>query len=202
MGNILEMRAITYHLTTDLQFCMANRSDIDDDDKTLFREAVGGIRRLHHDKIGPVRRRHKPYPFQRQRDNQQVLEESLTPPSDMADIEVGDELLFSRNGVQNSVIRKLRRGHYRVEAELDLHRLTAEQARQVLLEFMRRCKQRHLRCVRIIHGKGLGSKNQQPVLKGRVNHWLQQWHDVLAFCSARPCDGGSGATYVLLRRSD
>jgi len=122
-------------------------------------------------------------------------------PPDQADIEVGDELLFSRNGVQNSVMRKLRRGQYRSEAELDLHRLTAVQAHQALTSFILHCQRRHLRCVRIIHGKGLGSKDQRPVLKGRVNQWLRQWDDVLAFCSARPCDGGSGATYVLLRKS-
>lgn len=179
---------------------MSNYSDNDKEDESLFRDAVSGIRRLHHDKIGPHRRKLKPYPRHRHQDEQQVLVESLAPP-DSADIEVGDELLFSRNGVQNSVMRKLRRGQYRVEAELDLHRLTANQAQKALLEFILHCKHRHLRCVRIIHGKGLGSKDQRPVLKGRVNQWLQQWNDVLAFCSARQCDGGTGATYVLLRKA-
>ena len=162
---------------------------------------MSDTRRLKHDKIGPLQRRIKPIPRQRHLDDRQVLQESLSPPSAWSDVEVGDELLFSRNGVQNSVIRKLRRGHYRVEAELDLHRLTAAQAHEALLDFILQCKQRHLRCVRIIHGKGLGSKDQRPVLKGRVNQWLQQWNDVLAFSSARPCDGGSGATYVLLRKT-
>jgi DNA-nicking Smr family endonuclease len=179
---------------------MANSSDIDEEDQSLFRQAVSGIRRLSHDKIGPAHRKLKPYPRQRHLDNREVLLESLSPPSAWNDVETGDELLFSRNGVQNSVMRKLRRGQYRVEAELDLHRLTAVQAHEALLDFILQCKRRHLRCVRIIHGKGLGSKDQRPVLKGRVNQWLQQWDDVLAFCSARPCDGGNGATYVLLRR--
>jgi len=179
---------------------MSDFSDNENDAETLFRNAVSGIRRLHHDKIGPHRRKLKPYPRHRHDDDQAVLRESLTL-HDTADIEVGDELSFSRNGVQNSVIRKLRRGQYRVEAELDLHRLTANQAQKALLEFIIHCKRRHLRCVRIIHGKGLGSKDQRPVLKGRVNQWLQQWDDVLAFSSARPCDGGTGATYVLLRKS-
>ena len=201
MGNILEMSAATYHLTDDLEPPMANNSDIDENDRHLFRQAVTGIRRLNHDKIGPARRKLKPYPQQRQQDEQQALIESLAPPSDLAEIEVGDELLFSRNGVQNSVMRKLRRGQYRVEAELDLHRLTAVQALHALQEFIFHSKRRHLRCIRIIHGKGLSSKDQRPVLKGRVNQWLRQWDDVLAFCSARQCDGGSGATYVLLRKS-
>lgn len=201
MGNILEMFAATYHLTNDLRATMAKKYfDIDEDDRTLFREAVAGIRRLSHDKIGPNRRKHKPYPYQRQFDNQQVLQEALAPP-DMAEIETGDELLYSRNGVQNSVMRKLRRGQYRIEAELDLHRLTSAQAYQALKDFIIRSKHQHLRCVRIIHGKGLGSKDQRPVLKGRVNQWLRQWNDVLAFCSARQCDGGGGATYVLLRKA-
>jgi DNA-nicking Smr family endonuclease len=200
MGNILEMSAATYHLTDDLQPTMANNSDIDEDDRRLFRQAVTGSRRLSHDKIGPTRRKLKPYPQQRHLDEQQVLLDSLAPPADLADLEVGDELLFSRNGVQNSVMRKLRRGQYRVEAELDLHRLTAVQAHRAMQEFIAHSRRRHLRCIRIIHGKGLGSKDQRPVLKARVNQWLRQWNEVLAFCSARPCDGGSGATYVLLRK--
>lgn len=175
-------------------------ADLDKDEQQLFREAVADARRLRHDKIAPHSRQIKPIPKQRFLDEQQVLADSLMPLSNHPDIEVGDELLFSRNGIQNSVMRKLRRGQFRTEAELDLHRLTAAQAQTALNEFIQQCKRRHLRCVRIIHGKGLGSKDQRPVLKIRVNQWLQQWNDVLAFCSARPCDGGTGATYVLLRR--
>lgn len=181
---------------------MANNSDNDEDDRHLFRQAMTGTRRLKHDKVAPVRRKLKPFPQQRYHDEQQVLLESMASLGDMADIEVGDELLFSRNGVQNSVMRKLRRGQYRIEAELDLHRLTATQALSELQNFIAQSRRRHLRCIRIIHGKGLGSKNQRPVLKGHVNQWLRQWNDILAFCSARQCDGGSGATYVLLRKSD
>ena len=179
---------------------MSNHSDNDEEDLSLFREAVTGIRRLSHDKIGPHRRKLKPYPQQRHRDEHEALLESLRPPPPAADIEVGDELLFSRNGLQNSVMRKLRRGQYRIEAELDLHRLTANQAHKALVEFIFQSRRQQLRCIRIIHGKGLSSKDQRPVLKGRVNQWLQQWDDVLAFCSARQCDGGTGATYVLLRK--
>jgi len=179
---------------------MTDASDSDDNDPDLFHHAVGAIRRLRTDKVEPHRHKLKPVPRQRLRDEQQVLLDSLAPLTDAADIEVGDELLYSRNGVQHSVMRKLRRGQYRIEAELDLHRQTTVQARESLQAFILQCRQRQLRCVRIIHGKGLGSKDQRPVLKGRVNQWLRQWDDVLAFCSARPCDGGSGATYVLLRR--
>lgn len=181
---------------------MTDRSDKHDDEKSLFRQAMSGTRRLQHDKVKPHRRKLRPYPQQRVLDDQRVLTESLGPPPDACDIETGEELLYSRNGVQNSVMRKLRRGHYRMEAELDLHRLTVVQAYQVLTDFIADSKRRRLRCVRIIHGKGLGSRDKRPVLKGRVNQWLRQWDDVLAFCSARPCDGGNGATYVLLRRTD
>ena len=179
---------------------MSDRTDNDKEDLSLFREAVSGIRRLSHDKIGPQRRKLKPYPQQRRQDEQQALIESLGPLPPAADIEIGDELLFSRNGIQNSVMRKLRRGQYRIEAELDLHRLTAKQAHAALAEFIFHSRRRQLRCIRVIHGKGLSSKDQRPVLKGGVNQWLRQWDDVLAFCSARQCDGGTGATYVLLRR--
>lgn len=181
---------------------MADRSDQHDDDRSLFRQAMSGARRLQHDKVKPHRSKPRPYPQQRQLDEQRVLAESLGPPPDAFDVETGEELLYCRNGVQNSVMRKLRRGHYRLEAELDLHRMTAAQAHLALIDFIARCRRRELRCVRVIHGKGLGSKDRRPVLKGRVNQWLRQWNDVLAFCSARPCDGGSGATYVLLRKAN
>jgi DNA-nicking Smr family endonuclease len=88
-----------------------------------------------------------------------------------------------------------------VAAELDLHGMTSELARSALREFMAECRRRDHRCVRIIHGKGRGSSNRGPVLKGKVNRWLRQRDDVLAFCSARPVDGGTGALYVLLRHS-
>jgi len=87
-----------------------------------------------------------------------------------------------------------------VEAQLDLHGLTAAQARAALATFLRDCRIHGLRCVRIIHGKGRGSHNRQPVLKGKVNHWLRQRDEVLAFCTARPVDGGGGAVYTLLKR--
>jgi DNA-nicking Smr family endonuclease len=101
--------------------------------------------------------------------------------------------------VQQRLFRDLRRGKIRSELELDLHGLTANHARQTLEQFLSDCQQRKLRCARIIHGKGYGSKGQQPVLKQKLNIWLRQHRDVLAFCSATPQDGGTGAVYVLLR---
>ena len=116
---------------------MNDESDIDPESRALFRDAVTGSRRLSHDKIKPYRKRLKPTPNQRLRDNAEVMSASLAPVSwEMEDIEQGDELLFARDGVQKRVLQKLRRGQYRIEAELDLHRLTSEQAYDALTQFI------------------------------------------------------------------
>ena len=179
---------------------MSDKTDDNDDNKSLFEQAISGVRKLKQDKVKPHRRRIKPIPQQRIRDEQASLQESLSMPPTSDDIETGEELIYSRGGVQNSVMRKLKRGHYPVEAELDLHRMTSKEAYQAMVTFLNRCQRQGVRCVRIVHGKGLGSREKKPVLKGKVNQWLQKRDDVLAFCSARPVDGGTGAVYVLLRR--
>ena len=96
-------------------------------------------------------------------------------------------------------MRQLRRGHWVIQDELDLHGLTTAQARPLLVEFLNDCRRAGFRCVRIVHGKGLRSKNREPVLKGKVAGWLMQRDEVLAFCQARPTEGGGGAVIVLLR---
>lgn len=171
-----------------------------DDDVQLFRNAIRGTRYLKNNKVKPYRERLKPIPRQRLKDEKQVLQETLEPSGFDDTIEQGDELIYARDGVQQSVMRKLRRGQYSIEAELDLHRMTSEQAHAELMDFIARCQRQHIRCVRIIHGKGLSSKDKLPVLKQKVNKWLRLWDNVLAFCSARRFDGGSGALYVLLKR--
>jgi len=148
-----------------------------------------------------VRRRVRAVPQQRLLDDAAVVQEMFSDGLDPADLETGDELLFVRGGLQHNVLRKLRRGQYSIGAELDLHGFTAADARQALALFLHACRERRVRCVRIIHGKGNGSLHRLPVLKGKVNHWLQQRDEVLAFCSARPMDGGTGAVYVLLKTS-
>jgi DNA-nicking Smr family endonuclease len=110
----------------------------------------------------------------------------------------GEELSFRRPGVAESVLRKLRRGEYRVGGELDLHGLTAVQAKQALRAFLAAAVARHAGCVRIIHGKGLRSGHRGPVLKSVVSGGLRRTAAVVAFVSARPVDGGTGAVYVLL----
>jgi len=169
------------------------------DDKHLFREAVRDVKRLRtQPRITPP----KPRPRARfaRLDNLEVLKESLDiSPGDLL-VESGDELSFRRAGVQDAVLRKLRRGQFRVEAELDLHGLTVAQAKIELRDFLLNAQRSGMRCIRIIHGKGLRSGHRGPVLKHTANALLQKTAAVLAFSSARPVDGGTGAIYVLLGR--
>jgi DNA-nicking Smr family endonuclease len=147
-----------------------------------------------------VRRKPKPIARQRQRDEQQVMHDALFDPFDWdAAIATGNELLFVRPGVPNAAVRKLKRGGWVLRAELDLHGMNGDEARMALAVFLHDCMRRELRCVRIIHGKGLGSRNREPVLKYKLRYWLMQRDDVLAFCQARQVDGGSGAVVVLLK---
>jgi len=179
----------------------AEKSAMNDerDDKRLFRDAVRDVKRLRtNPRVTPP----KPRPRARfaRLDNLEVLQESLTlAPGDLL-VETGDELSFRRAGVQDAVLRKLRRGQYRVETELDLHGLTVAQAKVELRDFLLNAQRAGMRCVRIIHGKGLRSGHRGPVLKNTANVLLQRTDAVLAFSSARPVDGGTGAIYVLLGR--
>lgn len=170
------------------------------DDRELFRRAVGDVRPLAHDRVVPDTPRPPPVPVQRQLDERAVLREMAQGLYDATEIETGDELVYCRPGLQHSVFRRLRRGQYAIEAEIDLHGLTVSEAKDTLLTFLHEARGRGWRCVRVVHGKGHGSRGRQPVLKGKVNHWLRQLDSVLAFCSTRPVDGGTGAVYVLLKR--
>jgi DNA-nicking Smr family endonuclease len=116
-----------------------------------------------------------------------------------ATISGGDALTFQRAGVQTQVVRRLRRGLFPIEAELDLHGLTQTAARDQLARFLTRSRDAGRRCVRIIHGKGYRSGARGPILKIAVDLWLKRHLDVMAFTSARAIDGGTGALYVLLR---
>lgn len=174
---------------------------LSDEESELFRSAVAGVRPLDSDRLPVTAPPPHPRPQKRQEDERQVLQDMLSDPEYPELLETGEELLFARGGLQHNVLRKLRRGHYAIGAELDLHGLTAAEARERLAAFLVACRNRDIRCVRVIHGKGNGSLQRRPVLKGKVNHWLQQRDEVLAFCSARPMDGGTGAVYVLLKRA-
>lgn len=178
-----------------------SKEKLSEEERALFRKSVADARPLPQDKVKPYTPRSKPRPSQRLRDEQEIIQSLLLsdPLADEA-LLTGEEIIFVRDGVTPSLMRKLRRGQYRIEAELDLHGQTRVEARAALAHFLAACIQQQRRCVRIIHGKGHGSFNKQPILKTNVNHWLQQREEVLAFCSARPVDGGHGAVYVLLRR--
>lgn len=132
-------------------------------------------------------------------DERVVLAESLAPIS--PEHETGEEQAFCRAGVSPSIFRKLRRGRLAVEDEYDLHGMTVAQAKEYLHDCLADARRRQRRCVRVIHGKGKGSGQRGPVLKIKVNAWLRNWTDVVAFCSARPVDGGTGALYVLLKKN-
>ncbi|MFL6622322.1 MAG: Smr/MutS family protein [Sulfurifustis sp.] len=166
----------------------------------LFREHVGKVRPVEQDRVMPHRTKRKPVPEQSLRDAQAVMESLLSDDYEPADVETGEELIHFRPGLQHSVIRKLRRGQYAIEAQLDLHGCTVPQARLRLDRFIKEARASGKRCVRVIHGKGRSSEGKLPVLKGKVNMWLRQKDDVMAFCTAIPRDGGAGAVYVLLKR--
>lgn len=143
-----------------------------------------------------------PIPLSKLRDEREVIHESLHDPIRWdEEAENGDEVSFVRPGLSRQTLRRLRRGEWVSQAELDLHGLTKIEAKLELADFLYECKRRGTRCVRIIHGKGLRSKNREPVLKHHVRHWLSQRDEVLAFVQARPIDGGGGAVMVLLKSS-
>jgi DNA-nicking Smr family endonuclease len=167
-----------------------------DDDEALFREAMKGVVPLKGGgRHGDRRPAPSPRPVQREADDAAVLQEMMDGPL----TDIGEELSYCGPGVQDSTFRKLRRGNYHVGAELDLHGMRSDEAKLAIVHLLADAVDRGVRCVRIIHGKGLRSKGDGPVLKQRLDGWLRQRNEVLAFCSARPNDGGTGAAYVLLR---
>lgn len=171
------------------------------DDSAPFEQLLPDVTPLpDHGRVVHPRPKRKPIPVQRLRDERAALADSLSDHITW-DIgtETGEELVYLRNGLSRQTLRKLRRGHWVIQDELDLHGLTSVEARALLVEFLNACARSGARCVRIVHGKGLRSKNREPVLKTKVANWLIQRDEVLAFCQARQADGGSGAVVVLLK---
>jgi len=171
------------------------------DDGDLFANLFGDVTRMpDHARVVHPRPRLRPIPEQRIRDEQAALADSLSDHITW-DIgtETGEELVYLRKGLSPQTLKKLRRGHWVIQDELDLHGLTSLEARALLAEFLNACRRHDARCVRIVHGKGLRSKNREPVLKTKVANWLIQRDEVLAFCQARQVDGGGGAVIVLLK---
>lgn len=169
----------------------------------LFARAVGPVHPLKDRGLAPIQRpRPLPLPIQRELDEQQVLRESLSDEMDVESLLDTDEALsFRRRGISPEVVRRLRRGDWTIQAEVDLHGLRRDEAREQLGAFLRESVRQGWRCVRVIHGKGNGSPGREPVLKVKVRAWLVQKSEVLAFTRARASDGGNGALVLLLQAS-
>lgn len=170
-------------------------------DAELFRRSIGDVAPLPPSgKAEPGLPRPLPIPRQRLADEQAALEESLSDEFNVDTLlDTDHELSYARSGIGPDVLRRLRRGEWVIQTQLDLHGMRRDEAREALAEFLRNAVKRGMRCVRVIHGKGLGSVNKEPVLKSKVRSWLVQKEEVIAFCQARAADGGSGALVVLLK---
>ena len=173
-------------------------------EKELFSLAIGPVKDLppkHRPghRTAPQPMLTPPIAVQHQRDELAVMREAISDEFDVETLLDTDEALsFRRPGMGPDVIRKLRRGGWAIQAQLDLHGLRREDAREALVAFIKDATKMGWRCVRVVHGKGLGSPGKTPVLKGRVQSWLIQKNEVLAFVQARPAQGGAGALVVLL----
>lgn len=175
-----------------------NQGD-EDPDVDLFRDAVRDVKPIASRPLVVAVKRKPPARARfTAADRAMVLVESLQGLEAVDIGDTGDEISFRRPGVQNGVMRKLKRGEYRIDEVCDLHGLRVDEARTVLREFLADALARRLRCVRVIHGKGRGSGPRGPVLKSAVNLILRKTAPVLAFTSARRVDGGTGAINVLL----
>jgi DNA-nicking Smr family endonuclease len=173
--------------------------DLQDDEEDLFRRAVADAKPLAAPRKVPAARK-KPAPRARFRraDEQAVLSESLNADRDELEAGSGEVMRFSRPAVGKRTMRKLARGNYAVQAEIDLHGMTVSEAKPRLLDFIDTAARTGKRCVRVVHGKGLGSGPRGAVLKPNVDRWLRRMPAVMAFVSTRQVHGGTGAVYVLL----
>lgn len=170
-------------------------------EQALFAEQVGPVKRLKAtDRVQHALPRVKPEPLSQQADVQAVLTESLSDEFDVETLlDTDDTLAFRRPEIGRDVLRKLRRGVWSLQGQVDLHGLRTEEAREALGIFMKEAQTRGWRCVRVVHGKGLGSPGRVPVIKDKVKRWLAQSDKVLAFVQARGDEGGAGALIVLLQ---
>ncbi len=170
-------------------------------ERNLFARAAGPVKPLaHHGRVMLEKDQPPPIPVQSQLDEQRVLQEALSDEFDATTLlDVDDAMSFRRPGVGLDVTRKLRSGAWSIQREIDLHGLRRDEAREALAGFLREAHRLGIRCVRVVHGKGLGSPGKTPVLKGKVQSWLVQKNEVLAFVQARAAEGGAGALVVLLK---
>jgi len=174
---------------------------VTEDERDLFRRALADAKPLRAPRRATEVIR-KPAPKARfaRADEKAVLRESLEADIDATESHSGESLRFHRPSVGRRTMRKLARGGYSVQGEIDLHGMTVAEAKPRLAEFIESCVRDGKLCVRVVHGKGRGSGSRGPVLKQKVNRWLRRWDSVLAFVSTRQVHGGTGAVYVLLRQ--
>ena len=177
------------------------KKNLTPEDSDLFRQTIGKVHVVKSDKVLlTADKKPKPYP------KSQVVnvEEHLCGAAEFDIEKVGleDSLSYTAPGLQHNVLKKLRKGQFGLNAEIDLHGLSSNEAKRQLLHFLHDCIENGCRCVHIVHGKGYRSADNHPVLKNNLNLWLRQHKDVQAFCSAPPKDGGTGAVYVLLQLAE
>ena len=170
-------------------------------ERNLFALSIGQVKPLRaRNEVNFLEPPSEPLPLQLVLDEQNVLREAMSDEFDVSTLlDVDDQLSFRRPGIGLDVTRKLRGGHWSIQRQLDLHGLRSDEAREALGQFIRLSHRTGVRCVRIVHGKGLGSPGRTPILKAKVQRWLVQKKEVLAFVQARPLDGGAGALVVLLQ---
>jgi len=169
------------------------------EDIDLFRRSVGPVRRIANDAVREDRRPPPPRPRRHAVSDRPDRPDGFSDGFDSGSVSAEETLAFARPGLQHRKLQRLRNGRLSCDAELDLHGMSTAIARRELLAFIAHCQARGIRCARIIHGKGYGSNAAVPVLKNRLNHWLRQHQEVLAFNSAQSRHGGAGALYILLR---
>jgi len=170
------------------------------DEQDLFRQEMASVEPLVQERSHPVANRIAPNPIIQDKDKLYSFDSLYSEEFEPKTIGNEEAISFQRSGVQDRLSNQLRQGQLSLDAELDMHGMTIAIAHQQLAEFIDECRQQNIRCIRIIHGKGWGSKDNKPVLKTKLNTWLQHEENVLAFCSAQIKDGGTGAVFVLLRR--
>lgn len=172
---------------------------VTDDDSRLFREAIGEVRAFDPVPAAPSQIKPAPHPHKFDADEAAVPSELLEMSFDPAWMEVGEELSFLQDGYPPKLLRQLKRGQYSIQDDIDLHQMNAAAAQASIVLFLAEARRAGIRCVRIIHGKGLRSRSAGPVLKGLTDRMLRRRDDVIAFASARPSMGGTGAVVVLLK---
>ncbi|QEP41993.1 DNA mismatch repair protein MutS [Ectothiorhodospiraceae bacterium BW-2] len=182
---------------------MAPSKEVTEADSQLFRQSIGQVKLVGDGNRLPPQPPAVTKTKQRRQvgvSNSQWLDHLFSDELTHQELESPEQLAFCRNGIDQRLFQRLKRGQFALEARLDLHGCTVKESRQLLTTFIHSAQQRGMKVVLIIHGRGNRSQQQAPILKRKVNYWLQQSAEVLAFCSAQSLHGGLGATYLLLRR--